>query len=181
MLFARTLETETTLAERLLAAFIGWICQILGTTLFLGSMNRLYWWELAILNSIIALTVSIWADLFRSRGNFTAEIRRIINVLKKPFSRYGPVFWIAMIAAIIVIWITVVGMVLPPWGWGPWWVNLPWVAFAHQEGNLGPFNQPVPWINTYPMNTETMFLWWIIGTGSDRLACVGQVPFAVAG
>ena len=172
---------ELTLSERILGAFILWISQILLTTIALGILHILYWWPLWLLNA--SITGSLGWMAFKGEGrNLLLEDFKLLYHRTFSLLSASPAFvWIAAFALFIACWMIYIGLLLPTWCWDGWWTILPWAAFAHQEGHLGPFHQPIPWINTYPMSTETVFLWFIIGCGSEHWSNIGQAPFALAG
>ncbi len=179
--FARRYSREFTLSERILATFVATVGQILATTFFLGSLHQLGWWQLGVLNAVIACVIALRAGTAKDGRSLAREITLAISSFLRLIRSSLAVRAIVVIAILVSVWVVYLGQLLAPMPWDTWWYHLPWAAFAMQEGHLGPFHQPVVWINAYPMNTQILFLWWLIGTGTERWANVAQAPFAFAG
>lgn len=178
--FARRLSQDFTLSERLLGTFIATITQILATSLILGFVGILFWWPLCIFNVVVTGILIFRASKLKTGWNLSYEIQLLYSSLLKLSSSSVALLILGIAAIFLGVWMIYIGLLLPAWCFDSWNVILPWTAYAHQEGHLGPFLQPNEFINAYPMNTEIMFLWWIIGQGSDRLAHIGQAPFMFA-
>lgn len=178
--FAKKYSSEFTIAERILASFMSTVSQIVGSTLILGIGHWVYWWPIFIVNMIINLALLAWAFKERSGHNLLREVVFTVKAAWSLLISSSALFVIAVISLMTAGCIIYLGQLLPPFCWDAWSYHLPWAAYAHQEGHLGPFNQPCPWVNIFPKNTDILFLWWIMGTGSDRLANIAQAPFAFA-
>jgi hypothetical protein len=171
--FAKKFRNDLNLPESILAAFVATFSQILATMYILGFLNQIYWWPLYITNLIIFIVVLIFAI----PGDPAYNIFKIIGRLL--YSSI-PLLVIAIIAILSVLWHIYFGQLMPPMASDAWAYHLPWAALVHQEGNLGPFDLPSSVINYYPMNTEMLFAWTLIGNGTDRWANIVQIPFAIA-
>jgi hypothetical protein len=169
------------LTERILAAFVSGISQIVLTTIILGMAHQLFWWQLFIFNFVITMLVRLYAFKNGRSCILTGDIPLFFKTIWC-MARSSHAFAILILLAIFVLgWYSYLGQLLPPMTWDSWAYHLPWAAFAHQEGNLGPFDVPEIAVNHFPMNADILFLWSIIGCGTERWANIAQVPFAIAG
>ncbi len=178
--FARRLQSEFTLSERLLSTFIATVTQVLGTILLLGTIEQLFWWPLGIFNGLITGFIFFKTSKLKTGHSPGSELVLVFKSVKKLTSSSLAVSILGVLAIFLGCWMTYIGYLLPTWCFDSWNVTLPWASYAHQEGHLGPFIQPNEFINAYPMNTECLFLWWIIGHGSINLANISQAPFMFA-
>ena len=179
--FQARFKTIFSLSERILAAFITSISQIVLTTLILGIAHVLYWWPLFIFNLILSVSIRLVAlrtgkscILRDDSANFLKSLWDLI----KSSHAFAVLFFLALF---VLGWYTYLGQLLPPMTWDSWAYHLPWAAFANQEGHLGPFDVPKITVNHFPINTDILFLWSIIGCGTERWANIAQIPFAIAG
>ncbi len=184
--FAGNQSREFSLAERILAAFISTVCQIVATTLILGIAHYLSWWPLGLLNAGITIILAILCGR-GGVGGVRGAGRKLVSDIGATFAvgwrlvtSSMAVFLIGVTALLVVAWVVYLGQLLPPYCWDAWSYHLSWGVFARQEGHLGPFDQPMPWINVFPKNTDILFLWWILGAGTERWANVVQAPFGLA-
>lgn len=169
------------LPERILAAFTLTVTQIVLTTLIIGMAHLLSWWPLFLINAIIT-TIILVLSLRTSKssplpGDIPLLFKSLWNII-----RASNAFAVLFLLVLFVLgWYTYLGQLLPPMTWDSWAYHLPWAAFANQEGHLGPFDVPKIAINHFPMNTDILFLWSVLGCGTERWANIVQVPFAIAG
>jgi hypothetical protein len=169
------------LSERILAAFIFATSQIVLTTLILGIAHILFWWPLFIFNFVLTMAIGLYAYKIGNSCILTGDIPLFAKSIWS-MARSSHAFAILSLLAIFVLcWYSYLGQLLPPMTWDSWAYHLPWAAFAHQEGHLGPFDVPEIAVNNFPMNTDILFLWSIIGCGTERWANIAQVPFVIAG
>jgi hypothetical protein len=171
--FAKKFRNDLNLPESILAAFVATFSQILATMFILGFLNQIYWWPLYIFNFIIFAAITALSI----SGDTAYNIFKIFGRL---LYSSVPLMVIAIIAIFSVLWHIYFGQLMPPMASDSWAYHLPWAALVHQEGNLGPFDIPSSVINYYPMNTEMLFTWTLIGDGTDRWANIVQIPFAIA-
>ena len=177
--FARRQADEFSLVERSLAAIFATVAQILVTTFILGWLNLLYWWPLGIVNLVFTAGLAFQVSRMKYGRGIFAEAVQVKTAMVKLASSSGAVAVAGIVSILVIIWVVYLGWLLPPWDYDIWAYHLSWVGFAHQEGNLGPFPMPYPFIDCYPMNTQMLFLWFVIGTGTDQLASLVQTPFAI--
>lgn len=171
---------EFSLAERILGAFIGTVCQIVGTTLILGAAHYLSWWPLCMLNAVLIAGLAFFNGLMEARRLLISDIIDTLTFSWRLLRSSTVVFILGIIALLVIAWVVYLGQLMPPFCFDAWSYHLPWAAFARQEGHLGPFDQPMRWINIFPKNTDILFLWWILGTGTERWANGVQAPFGIA-
>ncbi len=176
--FARREADDFTLAERLVAAFIGTVIQIIATTFILGWLHQLRYWPLGIVNAVIAITLAVWVGRSQGGRSSAGEIALAWRTLWRLVSTSGAVAAAGAITVLATIWVVYLGTLLPLYDYDVWAYHLSWVAYAHQEGSLGPFPMPWPFVDCYPMNTQILFLWAVIGTNTDQWANIVQTPFA---
>ena len=171
--FAKKFRDDLNLPESILAAFVTTVSQILATIYILGFFSVIRWWPLFILNFLIFAAVTI---ISMPGGPVYNIFKSVWNILYSSV----PLMIIAIIGLLSVLWHIYFGQLMPPMSSDAWAYHLPWAAFVHQEGNLGPFDLPSNVINFYPMNTEMLFAWALIGDGTERFTKIAQIPFAVA-
>ena len=179
-LFAKRLAVDFSLTERLLAAFILSVSQIVLTTILLGFLHMLGWWELGAFNAAIVIGVFIFSSRLKMGRGMDDEIGLGLKALYRMCRSSTAFFLLALFGTLIFLWHSFFGQLLPSIGWDSWGYHLPWAAIAHQEHYLGPFEFPLFWINYFPKNTDILFLWSIVGCGTDRWANIAQGPFALA-
>ncbi len=177
---ARRLSRDFTLSERLLGAFLATVTQILASSLLLGTLGVLFWWPLGVLNATVSAMVIFRTSKIKEGRSILQEFSLLCGTICRLARSSTALLFMGSLSLILGAWMIYIGLLLPTWCYDSWHVSLPWAAYAHQEGHLGPFNQPVSFINAYPMNAEVMFLWWIIGQGSDRVSNICQAPFMYA-
>lgn len=175
----RTSQTFS-LSERVLGAFIASVCQIVGSIYLLSWMRILFFWQLGIINAVFSAGLFISTFRFPEKRDIGDEIIAITASFRSIAKSSTAVAALSILAVVVSGWMIYLGQLLPPFCWDAWSYHLPWAAFARQEGHLGPFNQPWLWINIFPKNADILFLWWIIGTNTDRWVNIAQAPFAFA-
>ena len=178
--FARRRAEEFSLSERLLGAFLATIGQILATTFVLGWLHQLFWWPLGVLNTVIVLILAARVVAAKGGHGLHTEIGHTFAATYRLLRSSSALWGLGALALFISGWVIYLGQLLPPWCWDAWGYHLGWAAFAHQEGHLGPFDLPSPFVNNFPKNGDILFLWWIIGAGTERWANISQAPFAFA-
>lgn len=172
--FAKRFRHDLNLPESILAAFVATVSQILATIYILGFVGMIRWWPLFILNFIVWVIITV----ISYRGGPVYNIfKSVWNILYSSV----PLMIIAFLALLSVLWHIYFGQLMPPMSSDAWAYHIPWAAFVNQEGNLGPFDLPSSVINYYPMNTEMLFSWSLVGSGTERWAKITQIPFAIAG
>jgi len=178
--FARRYSREFSQSERLLAAFVATIGQIEAAIFITGWLHILGWWETVSLTTFLTLIVNILAFTGRSGNNFGVELSTFLKTFWKTISSSAALWVLIPLAAFGFGWYMYLGQLLPPMCYDAWGYHLSWAALAHQERHLGPFDLPFPYINNFPKNTDMLFLWSIIGAGTERWANIVQGFFSLA-
>ena len=179
--FARRHSDDLSLAERLLATLIAVPCQILGTTLVLGSFNWLYWWPQFIFNLSIVIALAVIGITGKGGNSLRGEFLVLVGESWKLLRASSALIAIGAMALLVTVWAAYLGQLMPCFGWDSWWLHLTWAAYAHQNGSIA--YQPdwgLPILKVFPWNSEIIMLWWILGTSTERWANICQIPFAVA-
>jgi len=117
----------------------------------------------------------------KKKGN-TIE-KDISNFIKSAWTvvSSSSALWVLVpLAAFGFGWYMYLGQLLPPMAYDAWDYHLSWAALAHQERHLGPFDFPWPYLNYFPKNNDMLFLWSILGSGSERWANIVQGYFGLA-
>ncbi|MCK4792879.1 MAG: hypothetical protein KAV87_54620, partial [Desulfobacteraceae bacterium] len=179
--FARRYSNEFSLSERILAAFISTIGQVLFCTFITGWLNILGWWQTIGLCFIITLFVLFLGFTSRHRASFDGELkcffRRIWELL-----RSSSALWVISVLGLFSAgWYMYLGQLLPPQCWDAYSYHITWAALAHQERHLGPFEWFFPYVNFLPKNTDILFLWSIIGAGTERWSNIAQGIMGLGG
>ncbi|MCX6644942.1 MAG: hypothetical protein NTY09_01075 [bacterium] len=179
--FARRYQSEFTLSERILAAFVTTIGQILLVIFITGWLHKLGWWETVVPNAVITLMVIILGQVSKEGNTFGHELDLLIIRIWRLLRSSSALWIIGILALFSAGWYLYLGQLLPPACWDAWGYHLTWAALAHQERFLGPFDFNNPYVNFFPKNTDILFLWSIIGAGTDRWANIVQGIFGLAG
>ncbi len=181
--FARKYAKEFSLSERILAAFVAQTSQILAVTFILNLTYGLSWWPMGLTNAGITVGLILLTRVSRRAGEGKTLITDIADTFKSVWRLMNTsvALWIITVTGLLAAaWVIYIGQLFPPFCYDAWGYHYGWAAFAKQEGHLGPFAYPNPHINFYPKNTEILFLWWIIGAGTERWANIVQAPFGFA-
>ncbi|MGI9861773.1 hypothetical protein SDD30_10380 [Moorella naiadis] len=161
-------------AEGFLAIFVLAGAQITGTMLLAGTILRLTVGWLLGLNAVLLMAACIWTSLAPAPG---------LNAWPRPDADWSNNFWTKLLLFLAVLetaWLIFLGYLLPPYAWDSLYYHLTAAATWLQAGRivLSPYTL---WANVYPMNTELLFAWNLLLTGSDLLVDLTQLPFALAG
>jgi len=178
--FAKSRAGRFSPAERLLAAFVCMIGQIEATTFVAGFLHAVAWWPLGALNVAVTLAVGIRALTLRRPGSFTAEVTLLGKTGFHLLRSSSGLLMMFLLTLFVAAWYTYLGQLLPPVAFDAWGYHYTWAAMAHQERHLGPFEFPSAYVNNFPKNTDILFLWSIVGCGTERFANIAQAPFAPA-
>ena len=170
---------DLSFAERVLAAFVSMVSQIVVSTILLGFFHIVGWYELGILNAFISVVITVISTGHKEGIGFSNELINLFELTGKLLGSSIGLLIIAIMGLAVVVWYGYLGQLLPPMAWDAWSYHLPWAALARQERFLGPFDYPVRWLNVYPMNTDILFLWTVVGCGTDRWANITQLPFGL--
>jgi hypothetical protein len=94
----------------------------------------------------------------------------------------GLVWLVGGLAAGLVLASTVVSLTYPPTGYDALGYHAPLAVFLWHDGNLSSFLDRAPIVYTLAM-PGTVQLWYgsLLMAGGERLADLGQLPFAIAG
>jgi hypothetical protein len=176
--FARKHSDDFSLSERLMAAFIGTICQIVLTTVILGSFGILYWWPLGLFNAAIATALAVVSIRARGGRSLWGEVRFALTETWALLRSSCAIWAFGVMSLLLSIWVIYLGQLLPSVGYDSWGYHFLWAATAHQNGNIGYESISDPMIGVYPWNTDILFLWWIIGAWTERWSNIAQAPFA---
>ncbi|WP_170290900.1 glycosyltransferase family 39 protein [Neomoorella glycerini] len=161
-------------AEKFLAIFAVATGQIVFTMLLAGTVLRLTITTLLVLNLILLAAAILLGHLFP--GPNRAPVTR-------PDVSWRHNFWarlLLFLALLETAWLIFLGYLFPPYAWDSLYYHLTAVATWLQSGRivLSPYTL---WANVYPMNTELIFAWNMLFSGSDLLVDLTQLPFALAG
>jgi hypothetical protein len=178
--FSKSYPRNFRLSERILGAFIASVGQIVGSAFVLGFVHSIGWWELGLLNLVISTAVFFFSARRGSGHGIRSEVAQFVRSIVDLGRSSSAFVAVGILAAITAFWYVYLGQLLPPMDTDAWGYHLPWAALAHQERSLGPFAYAKGSINFYPMNGEILFLWWIVGAGTERWANITQAPFAFA-
>lgn len=193
------------LSDRIISVFVLAVTQIIITELLLGVVvKRLYGLELLLVNILIAAFSIILNRKAVTGSKILCSIMRckilFVELIKSPL-----VASVSFIALVQIVYIIIIGLNFPPYGWDELWYHLTATASWYQEGKI--FMLPMPsiwsdpqfistldsakmayhmsvagfWYNVYPMNTELLSLWNIIFLKNDTIVDLTQFPFAMAG
>jgi hypothetical protein len=178
--FKRRHSKEFSLAERMLAAFVATIAQIEASIFITGWLHILGWLETVSLNVIITVIVGRFAAKTPQETPFILEVISPFIEIWKIIKSNVTLQVIGLLALFGFFFYMYLGQLMPPMASDPWGYHLSWAALAHQERHLGPFEITNPYINYFPKNTDILFLWTIIGSGSERWANTVQGYFGLA-
>ena len=161
-------------AEWLLAIFTLGTGQIVFTMLLAGIVLHLTIITLLVLNLIFLAAAILVAHLSPATG---------LAPVPRPDGSWRHNFWarlLLFLAFLETAWLIFLGYLLPPYAWDDLYYHLTAVATWLQAGRivLSPYTL---WANVYPMNTELLFTWVMLLSGSDLLVELTQLPFALAG
>ncbi len=173
-------------ADRLIAAFVLGLTQIILTEMLLGVVfKKLYAAPLFLLNVFISSGVLILAikpsfligNIFNEIKDETIRIFTTIKSDRVLFCIFGLFF-------ISVCWIIFSGYLFPSYTWDAVWYHLPMVGYIMQSGAIQENSTPSfidLFINIFPKNIELFFLWNIIFLKSDIIVDLSQLFFTITG
>ena len=179
--FAGHYAKDLSLSERLLAAFIASVGQVLLCVFITGWLHIIGWYETVGLCTLITLIILFTGQVSVSGNTFDRELKLLVIGIWKLLRSSAALWVIGILALFAAGWYFYLGQLLPPACWDAWGYHLTWAALAHQERHLGPFDYPNPYVNYFPKNTDILFLWSIIGAGTERWADIIQGIFGIAG
>jgi hypothetical protein len=166
--------------DRLLAAFVFGISQILITEIVLGFALQLVSLNLFLLNLGISTLILVLAGISRQEiSRQLKEIREKIAALFTTLLRHKILALLFILCVIQVAWWSFQVYLFPPYTWDALWFHLPKVAYAVQSGGIEIFPVGDAWVNTYPYNSELLSVWNVIYLGNDILINGTQIAFAL--
>ncbi len=164
--------------DSLIASFVLFFAQIIGSELVLGASGILYLPNLIVFN--LFLLLAVWfiskdkAFCFNSKG-----VRPVLRELA------GNKLILACLSVLVGFGIVkfLVNLMNPPFGWDSLNYHFVFPAEWLKNGNLDTpitiFDDPSP--SYYPINGSLIFLWFILPLKNVFLADLGQLPFFFLG
>ena len=178
--FAARFAGDLSLSERILAAFIASVGQILFCVFVTGWLHLIGWYETVGLCTIITLIVLFMGHVPAGGNTFDREIKLFLTEVWKLLRSSAALWVLGALALFAAGWYFYLGQLLPPQCWDALGYHLTWGALAHQERFLGPFDYNNIYVNYFPKNTDILFLWSIVGAGTERWADIVQGLFGLA-
>lgn len=176
------------LADRILAAFISGISQIILTELFLGLvLKRLFPLELVLLNIfILAVIFKVCKVSIKEYIRLKDFIIKIYCDFKSSFQYKNPLIMVLGVVGLGLLgYVFFFGLRFPVRGYDALAYHLPQVIFWWKSGaiSLLPGSYPDAWVwgNVYPINAELLALWSVIFLKSDKIISLVQIFFVFAG
>ncbi len=167
--------------DRILAAFVLGISQIILTEAALGFALQLTVVNLSILNVVISICILIFAGAGRREPlRQLKEARSVITGLLNLLRGNRILSIIFFLSVLQVLWWAFQAYLFPPYAWDAMSYHLPKVAHILQSGGIEQFEAGRIYVNTYPFNIELLFLWNVIYPCNDILVNGTQVLFALA-
>lgn len=172
--------------ERVLAAALIAYTQVVVTLLVCGPLLHSFGRStvLVVNLAVTGVVIVVLAQRF-GLGDNVRTARQALRALRVPAPSSNPLryLWawvLAAVAAVEVVYLSVVAYILPPATWDSLTYHLPAVAAWIRAGNL--VTTPISTAaSADPMNGELGFLWVGALTRSDLLIDAAQIPFAILG
>lgn len=176
---AATLGRPWPLAEIMLAAFVGWLCQVIGTELLLGLAGRLTAGWLAGANLILALLLLGYGarrlrrgDLRRHASAGAAALRQVAR---------SPMLLLVLLLALWSGWALFLGLIFPPYGYDELFYHMTIAASILQQGSVAFIPSYLTHVEAFPKNSELLAVWNSIFFHRDTFADLAMLPFFWAG
>ena len=168
--------------DTLLAAATLATLQVVVTVLFAGLVvRRLSPWVLLV-STVVIGGPSIWLTRHELRpANWIATLRRVRVRRAWSAARRHPWSSVLALGALgQLVWRTVIGVVIPPYGWDGLWYHLPSVATWVAAGRITSVPYAL-WSNIFPANGEVVTTWLAVFTHSSVGLAAAQLPYGVVG
>lgn len=181
-LLTKKYSRQYSFTDRLLAAFVLGVSQIILTEIALGFALRLTSLNLSIFNIVVSTCILILAGIHRKELlSLFKEVGSSLTTLFNLVLRHRVLSIILFLSAVQVFWWTFQVYLFPPYAWDAMSYHLPKVAHILQSSGIEQFEAGRVYVNTYPFNIELLFLWNVIYLGNDILVNGTQILFALAG
>ena len=171
-------------SDRLIAAFIAGLTQIIATGMLLGVVFEklfpapLFWVNVSISSVLTAVTVSgEWRECL---NEIPAELSRIVKTISEDLVLCS----VFILFVLTVLWLIFTGYLFPSYTWDALYYHLPIVGQIMQNGAIQETLWPSfiqQYINIFPKNINLFFLWNVIFLKSDAIVDLSQLCFSLAG
>jgi hypothetical protein len=158
-------------AEILLAGFVLALAQVILTSLVFGAFG-LYRWEL-IYTANIVLSFLVFSKNKSQKISF--HLKELLKKLSLENKLLLSLLFV-LFASRVILAIAVSDVSFDAVNY-----HMAWVGHAIQEQHLGPFETPVPWINSYPKNLSLFYGWFILPPVNSFFVDIVQVAFVFVG
>jgi hypothetical protein len=165
--------------ERLLASFVFIVSAIVTISLGWGMIGYYQAWPVYLTFGAVLTATFVMSRYIVPTREATDGMRGSLRSL------WGHLLWptklLLVMAAFATTWIFALATLLNDVSFDAMNYHLAWAAYAIQEGYLGVFSTPVPWINVYAKNLDLWYGWFLLNHGNDWLVDFMQWPFALIG
>ena len=167
--------------DRLLGTFILGVSQIIITGIILGFALQLVSLNLLLFNIVISTCVLMFAGVsYQEIRRQFKEVRSNVANLFNLIFKHKIISIIFILSVLQVAWWAFQTYLFPPYAWDALTYHLPKVAHILQSNGIEVFQASWIYINTYPFDTELLFLWNVIYLGNDLLVNGTQIAFALS-
>ena len=180
-LLTKKYSQSYSVVDRLLGTFILGVSQIIITGIILGFTLQLVSLNLLLFNIVISTCVLMFAGIsYQEIHKQFKEVKSSVANLFNLVFRHKIISIIFILSVFQVAWWAFQTYLFPPYAWDALIYHLPKVAHILQSNGIEVFQASSIYINTYPFNTELLFLWNTIYLGNDLLVNGTQIAFALS-
>lgn len=156
----------------ILSAGIITVSQLCATSLLLGIFKQYTPIFVYTINAIIAFIVHVLTPRLETNDfYYWSWLKK-----KDPFTK-----GVISLSIVLLLWKIVLGVVMNDVSFDAMNYHLSWVGYAVQEEHFGPFETPVPWINSYPKTLTLWYGWFLLPPANDFLVDLAQIPIFLLG
>lgn len=170
------LSRDWAMTDALLAATVGFWSQILTTQVVLSQINMLRPLPLGLVNIALAGTLMAAAWFAGFPDQVRARIPNFQSALREWYVAPASLI-VVLLLTLWTVWIVLLGLILPLYSFDEHHYHGPIVALTIQNGRVGLFESSIPWIRSYPKNSELLGVWNGIFCHCDTLVDLAMLPF----
>ncbi len=159
-------------AQLFLTSAVFLLAQIIGTSLVLGILHLYTWQIVYAVNALIFVVLLFFASKRNLERLSLISWWKQLHLENKILLSFVSLFFVTRI---------VLAFVISDVSFDAVNYHMAWVGHAIQEQHLGPFDTPVPWINSYPKNLSLFYGWFILPPVNSMLVDLAQLPFVFLG